>query len=225
MPNSDLSILLDLDGTLIDSQPGIVSSCRAALRALGHEPPEVMDIESLIGPPIEEVMGYLLKPYGDGRISDAVDAYRSDYSARGLLMSTLYDGIPSALNSLRNEGMNLFLATSKRVFFARRILENLEQNRLFAGIYGSEPGVVTDHKPELIAYILAENQLNPDKCLMVGDRKFDVSGAHANNMKAIGVTWGYGSREELDLAGADMLISGPAELKNAILNLLRATAA
>ena len=60
---------------------------------------------------------------------------------------------------------------------------------------------------------------------MVGDRKFDVSGAHANNMKAIGVTWGYGSREELDLAGADMLINGPADLKNAILILLRATAA
>ncbi|MBA8878317.1 HAD-IA family hydrolase [Phyllobacterium myrsinacearum] len=221
MPNSDLSVLLDLDGTLIDSQPGIVSSCRAALRALGHEPPEVMDIQSIIGPPIEDGMRYLLEPYGDSRISDAVDAYRSDYSAQGLLMSTLYDGIPAALSSLRDTGVRLFLATSKRVFYARRILQNLEQSDIFTGIYGSEPGVVTDHKPELIAHILKQNQLNPDKCIMVGDRKYDISGAHANNMKAIGVAWGYGSREELELAGADALINSPSELKNTILDLLR----
>lgn len=220
MPNSDFSVLLDLDGTLIDSQPGILSSCRVALRALGHEPPEVLDIQSIIGPPIEDGMRYLLEPFGDSRISDAVDAYRSDYSAQGLLMSTLYDGIPAALNSLCDAGMSLYLATSKRVFYARRILENLELDHMFTGVYGSEPGIVTDHKPELIAHILTENQLNAARCVMVGDRRFDIAGAHANNMKAIAVTWGYGSREELELAGADAVINGPAELKNAIMDLL-----
>jgi phosphoglycolate phosphatase len=70
------SVLLDLDGTLIDSQPGILASCPAALRALGHEPDETLDIKHIIGPPIEDIMRVLLQPYGDDRVDDAVSAYR-----------------------------------------------------------------------------------------------------------------------------------------------------
>jgi phosphoglycolate phosphatase len=108
--------------------------------------------------------------------------------------------------------VSLYLATSKRAVFARKILENKNLAPLFDGIYGSVPGQDIDHKPELISHILAENGLTADQCIMVGDRKFDVAGAHANRMRAIGVLWGYGSREELEVAGADRLIGTPAEL-------------
>jgi phosphoglycolate phosphatase len=98
MPSPALTILLDLDGTIIDSQPGILSSCcRAALRALGHVPELSLDISSIIGPPIDDIMRLLLEPYGDDRVAEAVNAYRADYGQSGLFNSTLYPGIAQAL--------------------------------------------------------------------------------------------------------------------------------
>ncbi|WP_454855557.1 HAD hydrolase-like protein [Rhizobium binxianense] len=211
------AILLDLDGTLIDSEPGILSSCRAALRSLGHETDPAMDIASIIGPPIEDVMRYLLRQFGDDRVAEAVVAYREDYGTKGLLLSELYSGVFDALVQMRQAGANLYLATSKRAVFARRILENKNLVPLFDGIYGSVPDRNIDHKPELIAHILAENRLSADQCVMVGDRKFDIAGAHANDMRAIGVLWGYGSREELEAAGADRLLQAPHDLTSIML--------
>src|SRR5258705_7061367 len=79
------SVLLDLDGTLIDSQPGILASCLASLRALGHEPDETLDIKRFIGPPLQDIMRGLLQPYGDHRVGEAVAAYRQHYGEDGLL--------------------------------------------------------------------------------------------------------------------------------------------
>ncbi|AVA26539.1 HAD hydrolase-like protein (plasmid) [Rhizobium sp. CB3171] len=206
------NLLLDLDGTLVDSQPGILSSCRAALRALDHETDPEMDIRSIIGPPIEDVMRYLLSSFGDDRTAEAVEAYRSDYGTRGLLLCELYPGIRETLVELHSRGVRLFLATSKRETFARRILDNHGLSDLFQGIYGSMPGTGLEHKPELLAHILRDTGLDAQDCLMVGDRKFDIVGAHANRMRAVGVLWGYGSREELELAGTDVIVGAPAEL-------------
>lgn len=171
-----------------------------------------MDIRSIIGPPIEDVMRYLLSSFGDDRVAQAVDAYRSDYGAHGLLLSELYPGIRETLVALHSQGIRLLLATSKRQTFAQRILDNHGLSSLFRGIYGSVPEAGLDHKPELLAHILQDTGLGADDCLMVGDRKFDIAGAHANRMRAVGVLWGYGSREELETAGADLIVDVPAEL-------------
>ena len=90
-------VLLDLDGTLIDSQPGILASFLAALRALGHEPDETLDIRRYIGPPLEDTMQVLLQPYGDDRVGEAVAAYRQHYGESGLFQSEPYPGIGSSL--------------------------------------------------------------------------------------------------------------------------------
>src|SRR3954453_16405300 len=94
------SVLLDLDGTLIDSQPGILASCLAALRALGHEPDDTLDIKRFIGPPLEDVIRVLLQPYGDDRVGEAVAAYRRHYGESGLLGSAPYPGIGSSLEAM-----------------------------------------------------------------------------------------------------------------------------
>jgi phosphoglycolate phosphatase len=143
------SVLLDLDGTLIDSQPGILASCVAALRSLGHEPDAILDIKRVIGPPLEDVMKFLLQPYGDDRIAEAVLAFRQHYGDRGLLGSAPYPGIGGSLREMQQAGLRLYLATSKREVFARRILAHLELAACFDGIYGSVPGGERDHKPEL----------------------------------------------------------------------------
>ena len=115
------SVLLDLDGTLIDSQPGIVASCRAALRALGHDP-DARDVKPAIGPPLEDTLRVLLQAHGDDRLDEAVAAYRQHYGESGLFGSEPYPGIGAALQEMRRAGLRIFLATSKREVFARRIL-------------------------------------------------------------------------------------------------------
>jgi phosphoglycolate phosphatase len=187
------SVLLDLDGTLVDSQPGIFASCLAALRALGHDPGEALDIKH---------------------------AYRHHYGESGLLGSEPYPGISVALQEMRRAGVRIYLATSKREVFARRILENLKLATYFDGIYGSVPGGELDHKPELLAHILAEQNICASHSLMVGDRRHDIIGAHAVNMLGLGVLWGYGGRDELEAAGADRLVELTSDLARVVLSML-----
>lgn len=207
------TILFDLDGTLTDSQEGILAGYARALRALGHEPDPAHDMRPLIGPALEDVMAALLPRYGDDRVELAVTAYRDWYSREGLYINRVYDGIPALLAGLHGEGRRLFLATSKRVEQARTILAHFELSQFFSGIYGSEEGGAIDHKPELIAHILRREGIAAGDAVMVGDRSFDIAGAHANGLRAIGVLWGYGSLEELETAGADALAEDVGALR------------
>ena len=214
------SVLLDLDGTLVDLYPGILASCVAALRALGHEPEEFLDIRHAIGPPLEDTMQALLQAYGDDRVDEAVAVYRQHYGESGLLGSVPYPGIGQSLEDMKQAGLRTHLATSKRGIFASRILDHLKFADYFDGIHGSVPGGALDHKPELLAHILAQHSLSPSHCLMVGDRRYDMSGAHAVGMRGVGVLWGYGSRDELEAAGADQLVERPADLAAAVLAIV-----
>ncbi|MCW5734510.1 MAG: HAD hydrolase-like protein [Enhydrobacter sp.] len=214
------SVLLDLDGTLIDSCPGILASCLAALRALGHRPDEGLDIRRIIGPPLEDMMQVLLQSYGDDRVKEAATAYRRHYGESGYLGSVPYPGIGESLGEMKRGGLRVYLATSKRAAFASRILDHLEFASYFDGIYGSEPGGELDHKPELLAHIVSKHGLSPSHSLMVGDRRFDISGAHAVGMRGLGVLWGYGTRDELEGAGADQLVESPADLGPTVLSMV-----
>jgi phosphoglycolate phosphatase len=213
------SVLLDLDGTLADSHPGILASCLAALRALGHEADETLDIKRIIGPPLEDMMHILLQPYGDDRVAEAVAAYRRHYGESGFLGSVPYPGIGKSLEEMKRTGLRLYLATSKRVIFANRILDHLKLAAYFDSIHGSVPSGELDHKPELLAHILSKHGLSPSHSLMVGDRRHDISGAHAVGMRGLGVLWGYGTRHELETAGADRLVDSPADLARTVLSI------
>jgi phosphoglycolate phosphatase len=214
------SVLLDLDGTLIDSHPGILASCLAALRALGHEADETLDIRGIIGPPLEDMMLVLLRSYGDDRVGEAVAAYRQHYGESGLLGSVPYPGIGKSLEAMKQSGLRLYLATSKREVFASRILDHLKFAAYFDGIHGSVPGGELDHKPELLAHVLSKHGLLPSHSLMVGDRRYDISGAHAVGMRGLGVLWGYGARDELETAGADKLVESPGDLARTVLSMV-----
>lgn len=215
------SVLLDLDGTLIDSYPGILASCLATLRALGHKPDESLDIRRFIGPPLEDIMRTLLQSYGDDRVSEAVAAYREHYGESGFLGTIPYPGIGKSLGEMKRAGLGIYLATSKRAIFANRILDHLKFTTFFDGIYGSGPNGELDHKPELLAHILSKNGLSPSHCLMVGDRRYDISGAHSVGIRGLGVLWGYGTRDELVSAGADQLVESPADLTDTVLSMVR----
>lgn len=210
------AVLLDLDGTLIDSLPGIRASCLATLHMLGHSPDPTTDFRALVGPPLPEVMRRLLMSYGDDRIDAAVTAYRAHYAEIGMYEATLYPGIPEVLELLHATEIRLFVATSKRTMFARPILQRLGMADRLHGIYGTEPDGSVDDKAQLIAALLRAERLDPRETVMAGDRSHDIVGAHANGLRAVGVLWGYGTRAELEMAGADRLVASPSELSGAV---------
>ena len=207
--------LLDLDGTLIDSRPGIMASVDAAVVALGHAPDPGLDLTGVIGPPMDQAMTYILGRYGDNRVDEGVAAYRAHYGTVGLFGSTLYPGIQAALETMAAAGVVLLVATSKRTVFARRILEHLGVAGLFAGIHGAEPGGALDDKGALIGHVMRHEAIE-GRCAMAGDRRYDIAGAHANGLRAVGVLWGYGNRDELETAGADRLVEQPGDLPDAM---------
>lgn len=211
MHSAPLSILFDLDGTVVDSKPGILASSAAALRALGHRP-DGLQIDNLIGPPLEEAMAEILGRFGDDRVGEAVIAYRSHYGSAGFLETTVYPGIPAALDRLLAMEATLYIATSKRTVFAEQILRHLGLLDRFAGVYGSEPGGAFDRKGDLIADVMRRHGLSPDRCMMVGDRRQDVEGGRMNDVSTVGVLWGYGDLAELTSAGAGQLVARPVEL-------------
>jgi len=180
-----------------------------------------LGLSAIIGSPID-IMRLFLEPYGDERVAEAVAAYRADYGQNGLFDSLPYSGIAQALAEMRRSGAQLYLATSKRTVFALRILDHFDLAAFFDGIYGSEPGGALDHKPELISHIIERHALDQNHCVMVGDRRYDVIGAHANKMRALGVLWGYGTRNELETVGADELVTEPVSLPAAALAMVMA---
>ena len=153
----------------------------------------------------------MLARYGDDRVDAGITAYRAHYGEIGLHMATVYPGIAEAVRRLSTDA-RCFVATSKRTVFASRMVGALPFADQMCGVYGTEPGGNLDDKTQLIATVLHRENLEPNDTIMVGDRSHDMIGARANGLRAVGVLWGYGSREELHAAGADVLLEAPRDL-------------
>lgn len=207
------TILLDLDGTLIDPAPGILGCCRHALAALGCPAGAEEDLRWVIGPPPRVSFARLLGGRGDPE--EAVRIYRAHYSETGLFEAAVYPGVVEALGALKARGMRLLLCTSKARPFAERIVEHFGLAPYLAGVYGAELDGRLDDKGDLIAHLLAAESLVPEAARMVGDREYDMRAAARHGMPGIGVLWGYGDAAELRGAGAATLIASPAELPDA----------
>ncbi len=210
------TILFDLDGTLTDPFEGITRSIRHALVALGVDAPAQPELRWCIGPPLRVSLPRLLGTDDAARVEAAVAAYRDRYGTVGLFENVRYEGVPEMLRALQDEGRRLFVATSKPRVVAERIVAHFELAPHFERVYGAELDGRFDHKDALIAHLLDTEQLAPERVLMVGDREHDVLGARANRIRALGVTYGYGSLTELVEAGAAATVDGPGEVVGAV---------
>lgn len=206
-----LHLLFDLDGTLTDPREGIERSIRHALDRLGLPPPEDTALAGCVGPPLRDIFAALLGPADSGSVEAAVRHYRERYGERGLYENRAYDGIASCLAEL-SEVAPLYVATAKPAAFAREVLFHFSLDGFFRGVYGAEPDGTRSDKGELIAYLLAHEGIDPRSAAMIGDRASDIRGAIANAVRPCGVTWGYGSVDELQAAGAATLFQRPDEL-------------
>jgi phosphoglycolate phosphatase len=138
--------------------------------------------------------------------------YRERFADVGLFENALYDGIVDVLASLQAASIPLFVVTAKPRIYAERIVEYFGLAQYFRSVYGAELDARFDDKADLIAYLLEQEQLPPSSVVMVGDRRDDVIAAKANGVGSVGVTYGYGSEEELREAGADHVCGTTREL-------------
>ncbi|WP_428533268.1 HAD hydrolase-like protein [Rhodopila sp.] len=206
------AVLLDLDGTLSDSRPGIAACFLYMLAELGHDPAAVGDVTWAVGPPIAVSIQTLLAKYGDDRVDLGVTTYRARYSKTGLYGCSVYPGIMEMLAALSLASRPLCVATSKRRDFAERVVDYLKLRPYLPKIYGALPGGGLDIKADLLAGILRAEGYDRTTTVMVGDRLHDIEAAKANNLRSIGVLWGYGGQAELQKAGADVIVVRPAEV-------------
>lgn len=209
-------VLLDLDGTLTDPKPGITQCIAHALQSLGHEVPPLDNLTWCIGPPLRSSFCELI---GEDQADAALAIYRERFSTIGLYENSVYPGIPECLARLVASGLRLALATSKPRVYAEKILTHFNLDHWFTAVYGSELDGTRSAKEDLIRWILDQEMVKPEEAVMVGDRRHDVVGAGACGLRAVGVLYGYGSREELESAGARVLCREPGEIPAAVATL------
>lgn len=208
------NILLDLDGTLTDPKIGIHSCIRYAMEKMGQPLADDTDLDWTIGPPLKASFIQLLNSADDALAEQALAFYRERFSTIGLYENELYPHVIETLKALVERGYNLYLATAKPQVFAIRILEHFKLLDYFTKPYGSELTGERTNKGDLIHYILQQEQLVPEHCMMVGDREYDILGARRNGIETIAVTYGYGTDLEIAQAAPKLQIRQFAELLN-----------
>lgn len=199
------SYLFDLDGTLTDPVEGITRSVQYALSRMDIVENDRDALIAFIGPPLKE--SFMARyDLSDPEADKAVHYYREYFSVKGLFENKKFDEMERILTKLALPGKKLFVATSKPTVFAVRIAEWFNLSRYFIEIVGSELDGRRTRKEDVIRYIFARHGLEKKRTIMIGDRACDVQGARHNGIAAIGVGFGFGSREELETASPDFYV-------------------
>lgn len=204
-------LLFDLDGTIIDSQNGILDAVQYTLRQFGTEEKRE-NLYCYIGPPIlDSLMRFHHFSLADAQ--QAVPVYRSYYAQHGMKGNLPFPGVVDMLQAFLDRRKVLAIATSKPVEVAVPILEDLGLATYFSFIGGSSLSGERPHKVDVIRHVLDQlNIKDLEKAVMIGDRCYDILGAKQAGISSAGILYGYGSRKELEEADADKIAATPADL-------------
>lgn len=213
-------IMFDLDGTISDPKVGICTSVQTALKQMGIEVADINELTPFIGPPLRDSFRNF---YGikEEDIERTIGYYRERFSTVGLYENELYDGIFDLLKELHDAGKKLSLTSSKPEVFVKKILDFFKITEFFDVITGSDLAGKRENKKMIIddsiAGLFGDKPVDLSKVVMVGDRKFDIEAAIEAGVSNIGVSYGYGSKEELSKAGADIIVDSVEELRRELL--------
>ena len=211
-----LNLFFDLDGTLSDPSEGITRSVQYALQCLGRPYPPKSELTRYIGPPLRWTFPRLLDTDDKDLVETAVNYYRQRYEDVGLFENEVYPGIPELLRQLRDNGDPLYIVTAKPRVYADRIIRHFGLARWFTEVYGPELDGRFDEKRELVGFILHQRSLDPRCTIMIGDRASDIESGRAYGTLAIGVTYGFGTLEEITAAKPDHICRSPREIYPAV---------
>ena len=205
-------LFFDLDGTLTDPALGITNSFIYALKYFGLEIPSYETLCTFIGPPLPDTFKNLLG-FSEDKAAEGVKKYREYFAEKGLFENSVYPGIPELLAKLKENGKKLVVATSKPEEFSVKIIEHFGLSQYFENVCGSLMDESRSKKDQVIEYAIERNGItDKSKILMIGDRKHDILGAKKVGLKSCGVLFGYGSRQELEEAGADFIAENVSRL-------------
>ena len=210
-------ILFDLDGTLTDPQKGITNSVKYALEFYGIVENDYNVLLSFIGPPLVDSF---CKIYGfdKEKAFEAVLKYREYFiNKRGMFENKVFDGTKALLDNISRSGRKNILVTSKPEEQAIEILKHFDLYKYFYDVCGATTDEKRSKKIDVLKFAVEKNQIDIERAVMIGDRMFDVGAASELGMTSIGVTFGFGTREELKNAGASYIAESIKELNDIIL--------
>lgn len=203
------TILFDLDGTLTDSGEGIMNAATIALEHFGLNVPDWAGMRVFVGPPLRDT--FIKFGMAPEDTDEGIEVFRVYYNDKGIFENFPYPGIRELLQDLKTAGHRLYVATSKPEYMAKRVLDHFDLSQYFDLICGATVDESRVEKSEVIDYLLSQTGQR-DQTIMVGDTTFDVVGAAAHGIPAIGVAWGYGNADDMKQAGAVAIAETPAEL-------------
>lgn len=208
----DIWVLFDLDGTLTDSAEGVINCVSYALEKYGRKVEDKGTLMSFVGPPLQQQFQEYAK-VSEEEGAKLVRFYRERYTTKGIYENKMYEGVIETVKILRNRGVHTAVATSKPEVFARQIAEYFGFVSDFEFIGGSLLDGGRVHKADVIEYVLdCCGVKDRTHVWMVGDREHDILGAKKAGIPSIGVLYGYGSRKELAMAGADYIVERPEDI-------------
>ncbi|MCR4832695.1 MAG: HAD hydrolase-like protein [Butyrivibrio sp.] len=219
-------VLFDLDGTLTESGPGIMNAAKIALNHFGIEENNVENLHKFVGPPLTESFG---QRYGmnEADTQEAIAVFRKYYNVTGIYENSVFEGIQEMLQQLKSNGLLLSIASSKPRPMIDIVVDHFDIRKYFDVIVGCELDGTRSQKKEVVDEVIRLfGELSGDRAvlehsIMVGDRMYDVNGARECGLECIGVTYGYGTRQELQEAGAAYIVDSVNELGEKLLHLVQ----
>lgn len=210
-------IIFDLDGTLTDSKPGILNSAFYALEKMGISDFQEKKLNKLIGLPLQEYFKIIFQ-FNNIQIDQTVHYFREYYGKKGVYENKVYSGIPELLKGLKGEGKNIYVSTAKYEKYAKVVCEHFGFSPYINDLAGADAKGEHATKTELTSCILKRNNISDlNNAVMIGDKHMDIEAGHNNNIDSIGVSYGFGSMEELHNAKPTYIVDSVADLGKLIL--------
>ena len=216
-------LLFDLDGTLTDSAEGIIKCVQYAAEKMGAEFKPAEELKVFVGPPLSESFKNVYG-FSDTQTEKAIAYYRERFKPIGMFENAVYDGVPEMLKAMKQNGKVNLIASSKPEEFVKTILEHFDIAKYFDIIVGASMDESRNTKEAVIEEALTRlkssdqyGQYSDDKCVMIGDRKYDIYGAKYFGLRNIAVSYGFAPEGELKEAGADVIVDTVAELTQVLL--------
>ncbi len=214
-----INILWDMDGTVVDSMPVITGCLNKTASHFKYPTWPTEALQPLIGPELRKTLAIVLNSEDPQLLESAVTYYRTEYK-KEIFDSPVFAELEPVIRYFDEIGCQQFIATAKYQLFAERIIDHLELTSLFTGVYGTTVDGQYSDKKDLLAMIMAEEKLNSNDTIMIGDTQYDIEAGRHHNLTTIGVLWGYSDENTLKEHGAHHCVAQPSNLVDTVKSLV-----